>query len=86
MKSHCNARLQVTVTVTVTFTVTVTVTVTFTVTVTVTVAVTVTDRAFAPVESRKCGGVSRSDVGRKTATTTPANLPPGAVCRRSVSV
>jgi hypothetical protein len=39
-------------------------------------------RARSPgptVGSRKCGGVSRSDVGRKTTTTTPANLPPGGV-------
>jgi hypothetical protein len=38
--------------------------------------------ACNPVGSRKCGGVSWSDVGRKTTTTTPANLPPrGASCR-----
>ncbi len=35
-------------------------------------------RAFTPVGSRKCGGVSQSDVGRKTTTATPVNLPLGA--------
>jgi hypothetical protein len=43
-------------------------------------------RAFTPVGSRKCGGVSRSDVGRKTTSTTPANLPPGGVSCRGVGM
>ncbi len=43
-------------------------------------------RAFTPVGSRKCGGVSQSNVGRKTTTTTPANLPPGGVSCRGVGM
>ncbi len=43
-------------------------------------------RAFTPVGSRKCGGVSQSDIGRKTTATTPANLPPGGVSCRGVGM
>ena len=41
-------------------------------------------RAFTPAGSRKCGGESWSDVGRKTTTATPINLPPGGVSCRGV--
>jgi hypothetical protein len=35
---------------------------------------------------RKCGGESRSDVGRKTTTATPVNPPPGGVSCRGVEL
>ena len=43
-------------------------------------------RAFTPAGARKCGGESWSDVGRKTTTTTPADLPPGGVSCRGVGM
>ncbi len=43
-------------------------------------------RAFTPAGSRKCGGESWSDVGRKTTTATPTYLPPGGVCCMVVSL
>ncbi len=36
--------------------------------------------------SRKCGGVSRRDIGRKMTTTTPANCPPQSVSCRGVGM
>jgi hypothetical protein len=42
--------------------------------------------AFTPAGSRKCGGKSWSNIGRKKTTVTPTYLPPRGVCCRGAGM